>query len=54
MSLLLFILVVLVVLALAIYAANQLPAMDPPIRQIIILVMVVIAIVLIVQRAGLL
>ncbi len=53
MSLLVVVLVVLVLLALAIYAAQNLPILDGWIRQLIIVVLVVIAIVIIAQRSGL-
>lgn len=52
MSLLLFILIVLIVLALAIYASGLLPGIDGSILRLIQLVMVAIAIVFIVHRAG--
>ncbi len=54
MTLLLFIVVVLVVLALPIYAARQRPRLAPPLTQLIVVLLVLIAIGLIVQRAGLL
>jgi hypothetical protein len=53
MSLLVFILVVLVLLALALYTAQSLPMLDGWVRQLILVVLVVIAIVAIAQRAGL-
>lgn len=53
MTLLVFVLVVLVVLALAIYAAQMLPAMDDRVRQLIIVVLILIAVLVIAQRAGL-
>lgn len=54
MSIILFALLVLIVLALALYAVRLLPGIDPPISLIIQLILVVLAIVVIVQRAGLL
>ena len=54
MSLLLLILVVLVVLALAIWAAGQLPIIPTGIRPLINVVLVLIAILVILQRSGLL
>jgi hypothetical protein len=53
MGLLVFILIVLVVLVLAIYATRLLPPINGNILRLIQLVLVVIAIVVIVQRAGL-
>lgn len=53
MSILLFALLVLIVLALALYAVRLLPGIDPPISLIIQLILVIVAIVVIVQRAGL-
>jgi hypothetical protein len=53
MSILVVVLVVLVLLAMAIYAAQQLSILDGWIRQLIIVVLVVIAIIYIAQRAGL-
>jgi hypothetical protein len=52
-SVLVLILVVLILLALAIYAAQNLPILEGWLRQLIIVVLVVIAIVTIAQRAGL-
>ena len=54
MSILLFALLVILVLALALYAVRLIPGIDPPISLIIQLVLVILAIVVIVQRAGLL
>lgn len=53
MSLLITVLVVLVLLALAVYAAQQLPILEGWLRQLIIVVLIVIAIVIIAQRSGL-
>ena len=54
MSILIFILIVLVVLALALYAVGLLPMIEAPFKQLIRVVLVVIAIVVICQRAGVL
>lgn len=53
MGLLVFVLLVLVVLALACYCVTLLPAIEPPFKQLITIVLVIIAIVAIVSRAGL-
>lgn len=52
MSVVLFIIVVLIVLALACYALNLLPMIDPPIKQLIMLCFVVLAILAILSRSG--
>ena len=52
MSLVVFILLVLVVLALAMYAVNLLPMIDGTIKSIIMALFVVVAIVVIVDRWG--
>lgn len=54
MTLLIFVLLVLVVLALAIYAVRQLSILDGVIQQLAIVVLIMIAILAICQRAGLL
>lgn len=54
MSILLFALLVILVLALALYAVRLIPGIDPPITMLIQLLLVILAIVVIVQRAGLL
>jgi hypothetical protein len=54
MNLLIFIIVVLVVLALALWAIRMLPMIDGTIKQLIMVLAVVIAIVVIVQKAGIL
>ena len=53
MPLWLFILVVLVVLALFVYALDLFPHMDPPIKNIIKIVLIVGAALWILARAGL-
>lgn len=52
MSLLIFIAVALVLLGLAIYGVNRLNMIDGNLRSLIAAVLVVIAIVVIAQRAG--
>lgn len=53
MSILLFILVVLIILALALYAVQLVPLPGPGfIKQLIMVIFVVVAIFLIAQRAG--
>lgn len=54
MSLLIFIIVVLVVLALACYAATLLPVVGAPYRQLLQFVLVIVAILVILNRVGLL
>lgn len=54
MSLLIFIVVVLVILALALWAVDYLPLPNSTITNLIRLLLVVIAIIVIVQRAGVL
>ena len=54
MSIVLFIIVILVVLALALYAVNLLPILQPVIRQCIQALLVVLAIYVICNRAGVL
>tara|TARA_B100001105_G_scaffold231675_1_gene204549 strand:+ start:355 stop:555 length:201 start_codon:yes stop_codon:yes gene_type:complete len=54
MALLIFILVVLVVLALALYAVRLITGIDVRIAGLIQVILVVLAIVVIIQRAGLL
>lgn len=52
MSLLIFIIVVIILLALAVYAMQYLPLIGDPFKSIIIVCMFLIAIVVIAQRAG--
>ncbi len=52
MSLLIFIVVVLVVLSLAIYAITLLPMIAPPFKQLISVVAIVAALLVICHRAG--
>jgi VIT1/CCC1 family predicted Fe2+/Mn2+ transporter len=54
MELLIFVAVVLVVLALVLYAISLLPAIQPPIKNLLMVVCVLIAALVIVQRSGLL
>lgn len=54
MSLLVFVLVVIVLLALAWVGVDQVSMIPPPFRQLIKLVLIVIAIIAIAQRSGVL
>ena len=54
MTLLLFIAIVVIVLILALYVVDLLPVGEPPLKNILKAVFVLIAILVIVQRAGLL
>lgn len=53
MSLLIFIVIVLVLLGLAIYGVNRLTMIAPDLRNLIAVALILIAIVAVVQRAGL-
>ena len=53
MSTLIFIIVVLVVLALVLYAIDLLPLPKPPIKVILQCLAVIVAIIVILQRTGL-
>ena len=53
MSLLLFIAIVVIVLILALYVVDLLPLGEPPLKQILKVLFVLMAILVIVQRAGL-
>lgn len=52
MSILIFIAIALVLLGLALYAINSLSPLQPPIRNLLLVVAVLIAIVAIAQKAG--
>jgi hypothetical protein len=52
MSLLVFVVIVLVLLGLAIYGVQQLTVPEPPIKNLIVLVFIAMAIVAIALRAG--
>lgn len=54
MSLILFIIVVLVVLALALWAIEKLPLPQPPVKQIVEALVIIVAALVIAQRAGVL